>query len=74
MLQDLTVRWFIEKTTLLEEKNLLSLLGVYKQVMFLSGLHNRQVWTPEIPPLLPPTLPKAQVLPLKLHIVRNIEI
>ena len=40
MLKDLTVRWLIEKKTLLEEKNLFSLLRVYKLVMFLSRLHN----------------------------------
>ena len=77
MLKDLTAIWLIEKTTLLEEKNLFSLLRVYEQVMFLSRLHNRQVWSPGIPPLPPPTLPKAQVLSLKLHIVqkvRNIEL
>ena len=72
MLKDLTVRWWIEKTTLLEEKNLFSLLRVYEQVFVFSRLHNRQVWSPGIPPLPPPTLPKAQVLPLKLHIVRKV--
>ena len=53
-------------------------LRVYEQVVFLSRLHNRQVWSrPRIPPFPPPTLPKAEVLPLKLHIVqkvRNIEL
>ena len=67
-----------KKTTLLEEKNLFSLLRVYEQVVFLSRLHNRQVWScPGIPPFPPPTLPKAEVLLLKLHIgqkVRNIEL
>ena len=72
MLKDLKVRWLIEKTTLLEEKNLFSLLRVYELVIFLSRLHNRQVWSPRIPPLPPPTLPKAQVLHLKLHIVRKV--
>ena len=56
-----------KKKTLLEEKNLFSLLWagcVFKQ------LHNRQVWSrPGIPPFPPPTLPKAEVLPLKLQIV-----
>ena len=46
---------------------------VYEQVVFLSRLHNRQVWSrPGIPPFPPPTLPKAEVLPLKLHIVRKV--
>ena len=35
--------------------------------MSLSRLHNRQVWSPGTPFLPPPTLPKAQALPLKLH-------
>ena len=44
-------------------------LRVYEQVVFLSRLHNRQVWSlPGTPPFSPPTLPKAEVLPLKLHI------
>ena len=75
MLEDPTVRWLIEekKTTLLEENNLFSLLRVYEQVVFLSRLRNRQVWSrPGIPPFLPPTLPKAEVLPLKVHIVRKV--
>ena len=46
-----------KKTTLLEEKNLFSLLRVYEQAVFLSRFHNRQVWSrPEIPPFPPPTL------------------
>ena len=78
MLNDPTVRWLIEKrTTLLDEKNLFSLIRVYEEVVFLRRLHIRQVWSrPGIPPFPPPTLPKAEVLPLKLHIivrkVRNI--
>ena len=72
MNKDLTVRWLIEKPTLLEEKNLFSLLRVYEQGMFLSRLHNRQVWSTGIPPLPPSTLPKAQVIPLKLHIVHKV--
>ena len=69
MLKDPTVR-FEKKNILLEEKNLFSLLRVYEQVVFLSRLHNRQVWShPGIPPFPPPTLPKAKVLPLKLQIV-----
>ena len=70
MLNDPTVRFEEEKKTLLEEKNLFSLLRVYEQVMFISRLHNRQVWScPGIPPFIPPSLPKAEVLPLKLQIV-----
>ena len=60
MLKDLTVRWLIEKTTLLEEKNLFSLLGVYKLVMFLSRLQNRQAWSPGILPLPP----QSPIIPL----------
>ena len=64
MLKDPIVRF--EKKTLLEEKNLFSLLRVYE--LFLSRLHNSQVWSrPGIPPFPPPTLPKAEVLPLKLQ-------
>ena len=60
-------------TTLLEEKNLFSILRIYEQVVFLSRFHNRQVWSrPGIPPFPPPTLTKAGVLPLKLHIVRKV--
>ena len=74
MLKDPTVRWLIEKKKpLLDEKNLFSLLRVYEQVVLLRRLHNRQVWSrPGIPPFTPPTLPKAEVLPLKLHIVRKV--
>ena len=75
MLKDPTVRWLIGKktTTLLEEKNLFSLLRVYEQVVFLSRFHNREVWSrPGIPPFPPPILTKAEVLPLKLHIVRKV--
>ena len=50
-----------------------NVLRVYEQVVFLSRLHNRQVWSrPGIPPFPPPTLPKAEVFPLKLHIVRKV--
>ena len=64
-LKDLTVRWLIEKntTTLLEEKNFFSLLRVYEQVLFLSRLHNRQVWSPGIPPLPPLSYPKHKFSP-----------
>ena len=34
MLKNLTVRWLIEKRTLLEENNLFLLLRVYELVMF----------------------------------------
>ena len=48
-------------------------LRVYEQVVFLSRLHNRQVWSHHgIPPFPPTTLPKAEVLPLKLHMVRKV--
>ena len=55
------------------------ILRVYEQVVFLSRLQNRQVWScPGIPAFPPLTLPKAEVPPpLKLHIVwmvRNIEL
>ena len=46
MLKNLTVRWLL----------------VYELVMFLSRLHNRQLWSPGILPSPPPTLPKAQVV------------
>ena len=63
MLKYPTVRWLIEKrTTLLDEKNLFSLLRVYDQVVFLRRLHNRQVWSlPGIPPFPPPTLSNIEL-------------
>ena len=63
MLKDPTVR-FKKKTALLD---LFSILRVYEQVVFLSRLHNRQVWShPGIPPFPPPTLLKAEVRPPKI--------
>ena len=46
------MRWLIggkKKTTLLEEKNLFSLLRVYEQVVFLNRFHN---WASEASPTL----------------------
>ena len=52
----------------LRGKEPLLVIRVYELVMFLSRLRNRQVWSPGIPTLPSPTLPKAQVLSLKLHV------
>ena len=66
MLKYPTVRWLIEKrTTLLDEKNLFSLLRVYDQVVFLRRFHNRQVWSrPGIPSFPPPTLSNIELRPI----------
>ena len=54
-------------TTLLEEKNLFSLLRIYEQVVFLSRFHNREVWSrPGIPPFPPPTPTKSRSPPPKI--------
>ena len=50
MLKDPTVRWLIE--TLLEEKNLFSLLMVYEQVVFLRVLAHRKYRRPRSRPHL----------------------